>query len=76
MQHGWGVSSVPISLISDSYKASHYLQYPDCQKMVAVSSETSWFELLLILQMSALPPLRMSRPAAAVVAVWRVPCGV
>lgn len=41
MQHGWGVSSVPISLISDSYKASHYLQYPDCQKMVAVSSETS-----------------------------------
>lgn len=28
--------SVPISLISDSYKASHWLQYPDCTKMVAV----------------------------------------
>jgi len=27
---------VPISLFSDSYKASHYLQYPDCQQMVAV----------------------------------------
>ena len=27
---------VPISLFSDSYKASHYLQYPECQQMVAV----------------------------------------
>lgn len=36
MQHGWGPASVPISLMSDSYKASHYLQYPDTTKMVAV----------------------------------------
>jgi len=31
---------VPISLFSDSYKASHYLQYPDCQQMVAVRTCT------------------------------------
>lgn len=30
--------AVPISLLTDSYKAAHYLQYPDCKKMVAVSS--------------------------------------
>jgi fermentation-respiration switch protein FrsA (DUF1100 family) len=38
MQHGWGPASVPISLMSDSYKASHYLQYPGTTKMVAVRS--------------------------------------
>lgn len=42
MQLGWGPASVPISLMSDSYKASHYLQYPDTTKMVAVSSRTRW----------------------------------
>jgi hypothetical protein len=36
MQHVWGPASVPISLMSDSYKASHYLQYPETIKMVAV----------------------------------------
>ena len=36
MQHGWGPATVPISLMSDSYKASHYLQYPGTTKMVAV----------------------------------------
>ena len=34
---------VPISLFSDSYKASHYLQYPECQQMVAVRSGTLLF---------------------------------
>ena len=33
---GMHASLVPISLLSDSYKASHYLQYPDCKQMVAV----------------------------------------
>ncbi len=28
---------VPISVLTDSYKATHFLQYPKAQKMVAVS---------------------------------------
>ena len=31
------VGVVPISVLADSYKASHYLQYPMADKMVAVS---------------------------------------
>lgn len=27
---------IPISVLTDSYKATHYLQYPGAQKMVAV----------------------------------------
>ena len=27
---------VPVSVLTDSYKASHYLQYPDAKRMVAV----------------------------------------
>lgn len=29
-------SALPISVLTDSYKATHYLQYPDAKKMVAV----------------------------------------
>ncbi len=29
---------LPISVLTDSYKTTHYLQYPDCKKMVAVSA--------------------------------------
>lgn len=29
---------VPISVMTDSYKASHFLQYPASKKMVAVST--------------------------------------
>lgn len=28
-------SFVPVSVLTDSYKISHYVQYPDCRKMVA-----------------------------------------
>lgn len=27
---------IPISVLTDSYKASHFVQYPDATKMVAV----------------------------------------
>jgi hypothetical protein len=30
------MSGLPISVLTDSYKASHFLQYPEAQKMVAV----------------------------------------
>lgn len=30
------LGAVPVSVLTDSYKASHYLQYPDTSKMVAV----------------------------------------
>ena len=36
-----GNSGVPISMLTDSYKCSHYLQYPDASKMVAVRLRTS-----------------------------------
>ena len=29
-------SWLPISILTDSYKPTHYLQYPPCTKMVAV----------------------------------------
>lgn len=29
-------SLLPMGIMTDSYKASHYLQYPACRKMVAV----------------------------------------
>lgn len=32
---------VPISLMTDSYKASHFLQYPEARRMVAVRSPSS-----------------------------------
>jgi len=28
---------LPISILTDSYKATHFLQYPEAKKMVAVS---------------------------------------
>jgi nicotinamide phosphoribosyltransferase len=31
----WMTLPVPISIMADSYKPSHYLMYPDCQEMVA-----------------------------------------
>ena len=31
-------SLLPISILTDSYKTTHFLQYPDSQKMVAVSA--------------------------------------
>ena len=34
------VLNVPISVMTDSYKATHYQQYPDATKMVAVSGGT------------------------------------
>lgn len=30
------LTSLPISILTDSYKTTHFLQYPDSQKMVAV----------------------------------------
>ena len=30
------LANVPISVLTDSYKATHYLQYPGATKMVAV----------------------------------------
>jgi hypothetical protein len=30
------MAGLPISVLTDSYKASHFLQYPEAQKMVAV----------------------------------------
>jgi hypothetical protein len=30
---------IPISVLTDSYKASHFLQYPTSKKMVAVSTQ-------------------------------------
>lgn len=35
---------VPISLLSDSYKASHFMQYPDCKKMVAYGEFRAGFD--------------------------------
>lgn len=32
---GWPELPVPISVLSDSYKATHFAQYPACSKMVA-----------------------------------------
>lgn len=32
------LSLLPISILTDSYKTTHFLQYPDSQKMVAVSA--------------------------------------
>lgn len=32
---------LPIAVLTDSYKASHFLQYPESRKMVAVSSWAS-----------------------------------
>lgn len=38
---GFGAQqAVPISLLTDSYKANHYLQYPAAQQMVAVRPRT------------------------------------
>ena len=37
--------NVPISVLTDSYKATHYLQYPGATQMVAVSyvlTTTPW----------------------------------
>jgi hypothetical protein len=31
--------AVPMGVMTDSYKASHFLQYPDALKMVAVSTD-------------------------------------
>ena len=31
-------SALPISVLTDSYKATHYLQYPAAKEMVAVSA--------------------------------------
>ena len=30
--------AIPISLLTDSYKANHYLQYPASKQMIAVGS--------------------------------------
>ena len=35
---------VPISVMSDSYKASHYLMYPDSKKMVAYGEFRAGFQ--------------------------------
>lgn len=29
---------IPMGVLTDSYKASHFLQYPEARKMVAVSA--------------------------------------
>lgn len=34
-------TAVPVSVLTDAYKASHWLQYPGAQKMVAVSGRSS-----------------------------------
>lgn len=41
---------LPISILTDSYKTTHYLQYPQCTKMVAVSGFRShgWRLFLLL----------------------------
>jgi hypothetical protein len=33
---------LPIAVLTDSYKTTHYLQYPSCSKMVAVGAELQW----------------------------------
>lgn len=33
---------LPISVLTDSYKTTHYLQYPACKKMVAVRLPGAW----------------------------------
>lgn len=38
-------AAVPISVLTDSYKATHFLQYPGAKKMVAVSVGVAAFVL-------------------------------
>lgn len=37
---------IPISVLTDSYKASHFVQYPDASKMVAVRVSSLLDQLL------------------------------
>lgn len=36
------LSLLPISILTDSYKTTHFLQYPQSRKMVAVSRLKAW----------------------------------
>ena len=79
MQHGWGPASVPISLMSDSYKASHYLQYPETSKMVAVGgTSTSIRAIMSAWRVHALTLYQASDLPRALrfTAVWGIPRGV
>lgn len=35
---------IPIAVLTDSYKATHFLQYPECKKMVAYGEFRAPFE--------------------------------
>ena len=41
-------SLLPMGILTDSYKASHYLQYPPCKKMTAVCSGVAALILLVM----------------------------
>jgi len=32
---GWNVFDIPIGVLTDSYKATHFEMYPDCKRMSA-----------------------------------------
>lgn len=37
----WELPAIPLAVCTDSYKTSHFLQYPPgCQRMVAVGSDS------------------------------------
>jgi nicotinamide phosphoribosyltransferase len=38
------IANIPLAVISDSYKASHFLQYPDAKAMSAYGEFRSAFE--------------------------------
>lgn len=77
---------LPISVLTDSYKTTHYLQYPECQKMVAVSTlgaQPGPAAMPCELQDAAASrdhmhpaPERSAWWAPPAPAVWRVPPGV
>lgn len=42
-------SLLPMGILTDSYKASHFLQYPPCQRMIAVRFAAAAYLVLLIM---------------------------
>ena len=63
-----GTMSVPISVLTDSYKATHFLQYPGAIKMVAVGRRVKCAPVY-----SLIASPHACHACAALFLVWRVP---